>query len=30
MKTNPLEEGALHENSFGIGAATRKMVAKMI
>jgi hypothetical protein len=26
MKTNPLEEGALTENSAGIGTVTRKMV----
>ena len=26
MKTNPLKEGALTENSAGIGTVTRKMV----
>ena len=28
MKTNPLEEGALTQNSAGIGTVTRKMVRK--
>jgi hypothetical protein len=28
MKTNPLKEGALTENSAGIGTVTRKMVRK--
>jgi len=28
MKTNPLKEGALTENSAGIGTVTRKMVQK--
>ena len=28
MKTNPLKEGALTENSAGIGTVTREMVQK--
>jgi hypothetical protein len=29
MKTNPLKEGALAENSIGIGTVTRNMVREL-